>query len=164
MFQVDESIYCSTLDSLGPESDLASHAGRPVLDYEETRDWPSLGLEEADPVWVWLSLGSYSLDSVPNNWLAENNKSIVNVISLEEEPWRQSLLSQLQTKSRETEGERWADNQPVIQTSSWVKTSLVKVNTSDPRIRWEQCVLELEQCGTKEGQVEFGNLSMFGQK
>ena len=25
-------------------------------------------------------------------------------------------------------------------------------------------MLELEQCGTKEGQVEFGTLSMFGQK
>ena len=46
--QFDESIYCSTLDSLEPESDLASPAGRLVLDYEETRDWPSLGLEEAE--------------------------------------------------------------------------------------------------------------------
>ena len=132
---------------------MTSPAGRLVLDYEDTRDWPSLGLEEADPVWVWLSLGSYSLDSVPNNWLAENNKSIGSVISLEEEPWRRSLLNQLQTNSRETEGERWAEYQPAIQTSSWVKTSLVKVNTGGPRSRWEQCVLELEQCGAKEGQV-----------
>ena len=162
--QVDESIYCSTLDSLEPDSDLTSPSGRLVLDYEDTRDWPSLGLEEADPVWVWLSLGSYSLDSVPNNWLAENNKSIGSVISLEEEPWRRSLLNQLQTNSRETEGERWAEYQPAIQTSSWVKTSLVKVNTGGSKSRWEQCVLELEQCGTKEGQVDFGTLSMFGQK
>ena len=71
---------------------LTSPAGR--LDYEDTRDWPSLGLEEADPVWLWLD--SYGLDIVPNNWLADNNKSIGSIISLEEEPWRRSLLTQLQ--------------------------------------------------------------------
>ena len=114
--------YCSTLDSLEPDSDLTSPVGRLVLDYEDTRDWPSLGLEEADPVLVWLSL-----DFVPNNYLAENNKGIGSVISLEREPWRRSLLNQLQTNSKETEGERWAEYQPAIQTSSWVK-----VNTGGP--------------------------------
>ena len=88
--QVDESIYCSTLDSLEPDSDLTSPSGRLVLDYEDSRDWPSLGLEEADPVWVWLSLGTFGLDTVPSNWLAENNKSIGSLISLEEEPWHRS--------------------------------------------------------------------------
>ena len=122
LLQVDESIYCSTLDSLEPDSDLTSPVGRLVLDYEDTRDWPSLGLEEADPVLVWLSL-----DFVPNNCLAENNKGIGSVISLEREPWRRSLLNQLQTNSKETEGERWAEYQPAIQTSSWVK-----VNTGGP--------------------------------
>ena len=38
------------------------------------------------------------------------------------------------------------------------------MNTGGARNRWEQCVLELEQCGSKEGIVEFGTLSMFGQK
>ena len=55
--------------------------GRLVLDYEATRNWPSLGLEEADLVWVWLSL-----DFVSNKWLSVNNKRIRSVISLEEEP------------------------------------------------------------------------------
>ena len=73
MFQVDESIYCSTLDSLEPDS-LASPTGRLVLDLEEARDWAEL--QEAEPVWVWLSLGSYSLDTVPDNWLAESTRSI----------------------------------------------------------------------------------------
>ena len=34
--QVDESIYCSTLDSLEPDSDLTSPSGRLVLDYEDS--------------------------------------------------------------------------------------------------------------------------------
>ena len=40
-----------------------------------------------------------------------------------------------------------------VETTSWVKTSLVKVNTGGAASRWQQCVLELEQCGSKEGQV-----------
>ena len=64
-------------------------------------------LEMADPVWVWLSLGSDSPDSVPNNWL-------------EEESWH--LLSQLQINSIQTEGERCADYQPACQTPNWVKS------------------------------------------
>ena len=110
MLQVDESIYCSTLDSLEPDSDLTSPVGRLVLDYEDTRDWPRLWLEEADPVWVWLSLGSYSLDSV-----AVNSKRIGCVISMKEEPWRWSLLNQLQIYIRDTEGERWTEIKKTLQ-------------------------------------------------
>ena len=76
-------------------------------------------------VFVWLtgsaSANMYGLDTVPSNWLAEklgkllsapshkwgngtpfsseitNNKSIGSLISLEEEPWHRSLLSQVQS-------------------------------------------------------------------
>ena len=152
-----ESIYCSTHESLEPE-ELLSPAGRLVLhdtDIDET--WAQ---EQCEPVWVWLSLGSYTLDSVPGGWL-ETSLGSVSLVSVEEEPWRRSILAQLTGQSDQLTQEQWADYQPAIESSSWVKTAMVKVNTG---ARWEQCVMELEQCGTKDGAVEFGTLSMFGQK
>ena len=92
-----------------------------MLDYEDTRDWPSLGLEEADPVWVWLSL-----DSVSNNWLSINNKRIRSVISMEEEPWRWSLLNQLQTNIRDTEGERWTEIKKTMSRLNLVTRHIVR--------------------------------------
>ena len=73
------------------------------------------------PASVWRRLTLSGLDTVPSNWLAEqlgkllsapshkwgngtpfsseitNNKSIGSLISLEEEPWHRSLLSQVQS-------------------------------------------------------------------
>merc|ERR1719410_3110399 len=82
----------------------------------------------------------------------------------EEEPWRRSLLTQLQANTAVVRGDQYREYLAAVETTSWVKTSLVKVNTGGAASRWQQCVLELEQCGAKEGQVEFGTLSMFGQK
>ena len=70
--QVDESVYCSTMESLDND-DPPTPSGRLVLDYEDQFDWDNM---ESDPVWVWVTLGSYSLDTIPSHWLSETNKSI----------------------------------------------------------------------------------------
>ena len=73
-------------------------------------------------------------------------------------------MAQLTSNCERLEGDQWSQYEAAIESTSWVKTSLVKVNTGGTRNRWDQCVLELEQCGTKEGQVKLGTLSMFSQK
>ena len=70
---VDESIYCSTLDSLDNENVPLSPTGRLVFDYEDVYDWTQD--KESEPVWVWLSLGSFHLDSIPAQWLSDGTKS-----------------------------------------------------------------------------------------
>ena len=160
LLDTEQSIYHSTLDSLGP-------AGRLVLDEEDKYDDIQWETGEGETVWVWVSLGSCHLDTVPGQWISDGNKSVSSlssVTSAEEEPWRRDILQQLNSNKRLTEGECFQDFQQAIESSSWVKTSLVKVNTGGTRSRWEQTLLELELCGSKEGQVEFGTLSMFGQK
>ena len=85
-------------------------------------------------------------------------------ISVEDEPWRQNILQQLSSNNKLSGGENFKNYEAAVESRSWIKTSLVKVNTGGSRSRWEQCVLELEQCGSKEGQVEFGTVSLFSQK
>ena len=70
--QVEDSVYCSTMESLDND-DPPTPSGRLVLDYEDQFDWDNM---ESDPVWVWVTLGSYSLDTIPSHWLSETNKSI----------------------------------------------------------------------------------------
>ena len=76
----------------------------------------------------------------------------------EEEPWRRSLLTQLQANTAVVRGEQYREYLAAVETTTWVKTSLVKVNTGGAASRWQQCVLELEQCGAKEGQVRHPGL------
>ena len=83
---------------------------------------------------------------------------------MEDEPWRQNVLEQLSSNNKLSGGEEFKNYEAAIESRSWIKTSLVKVNTGGSRSRWEQCALELEQSGAKEGQVEFGTLSLFSQK
>ena len=177
----EESIYRSSMETLEP-------AGRLVLDYEVKISnrkytilvitWISLQDQYDDiqwetgsmeTVWIWVSLGSCQLDSVPGQWISEGNKSVSSLsslpgLSLEEEPWRQNILQQLSSNNKLSGGENFKDFEAAIESRSWIKTSLVKVNTGGPRSRWEQCALELELSGAKEGQVEFGTLSLFSQK
>ena len=153
---IEQSLYQSSLDTLEP-------AGRLVLDNEDKYDDIQWDRGEGDTVWVWLSLGSCHLDSIPAQWISDGNKS-VSSLSSEEEPWRRNILQQLDNNNKLTESECYLGYHQAIESSSWVKTSLVKVNSGGSRSRWEQCVLELEQCGSKEGQVDFGTVSMFSQK
>ena len=83
---------------------------------------------------------------------------------MEDEPWRQNVLEQLCSNNKLSGGENFKNYEAAIESRSWIKTSLVKVHTGGSRSRWEPCALELEQCGAKEGQVEFGTLSLFSQK
>ena len=155
VLDMDESIYSSTMESLEP-------SGRLVLDWEDQYEGPDWG-QDTDPVWVWVTLGGCQLDQVPQAWLLESNMSVCS-LSIEEEPWRRDLLSKLSRNNKVVEGEKFKEYKTAIESSSWVKKGLVRVNTGGSRSRWEQAAMELEQCGTKEGQVDFGTLSMFGQK
>ena len=157
--ELDQSIYCSTHESLDTE-DVSSPVGRLVLHDDDDDEW---GAEQSEPVWVWISLGSYHLDHIPGQWL-ETSVGSVQSVSVEEETWRRSIINQLTINSQKLSSGEWSGYQTAIESSSWVKSALVKVNTGGGKSRWEQCVLELEQCGTKDGLVEFGTLSMFGQK
>ena len=38
------------------------------------------------------------------------------------------------------------------------------MNPGDQRGKWEQASLELEQCGSKEGAVDFGTISIFSSR
>ena len=155
MIDNEESIYTSTLESLEP-------SGRLILDWEDQYEGPDWGRDD-DPVWVWVTIGGCRLDHVPQAWLAESTKS-VHSLSIEEEPWRRDILSQLSKNNKFADGEKFNDYENAIESSSWVKKGMVRVNTGGSRSKWEQAVMELEQCGTKEGQVDFGTLSIFGSK
>jgi len=152
---IEESIYASTMESLEP-------SGRLVLDWEDQYEGPDWG-HDSDPVWVWVTLGGCQLDHVPQAWLVESTKSVQS-FSVEEEPWRRDILLKLSKNNKVVDGEQFKDYESAIESSSWVKKGLVRVNTGGSRSRWEQAVMELEQCGTKEGQVDFGTLSLFGNK
>ena len=152
----EESLYQSSLDSLEP-------AGRLVLDNEDKYDDIQWDRAVSQTVWVWVTLGSCHLDSIPAQWISDGNKSVAS-LSLEEEPWRRHILQQLNSNNKLTESERYQEYQPSIESSSWIKTCQVKVNSGGSRNRWEKCVLELEQCGSEGGKVDFGTLSMFGEK
>ena len=45
----------------------------------------------------------------------------------EEEPWRRSLLTQLQANTAVVRGDQYREYLAAVETTSWVKTSLVKV-------------------------------------
>jgi len=155
VLDIEESIYTSTLDSLEP-------SGRLVLDWEDQYEGPDWG-QDSDPVWVWVTIGGCRLEHIPQTWLVESTRS-VHSLSVEEEPWRRDILSKLSKNNKFVDGEQFKDFENAIESSSWVKKGLVRVNTGGSRSRWEQAVLELEQCGTKEGLVDFGTLSIFGNK
>ena len=52
------------------------------------------------------------------------------------------------------EGGEYEEFQAAVESSSWTKKALVRVNLGGERSKWEQMVMELEQCGSGEGQVE----------
>ena len=151
------------------DGDCCCNNSDSFLCYQDQYDdiqWETGGIET---IWIWVSLGSCQLDSVPGQWISDGNKSVSSLssapgLSVEDEPWRQNILQQLNSNNKFSGGENFKNYEAAIESRSWIKTSLVKVNTGGYRSRWEQCVLELEQCGSKEGQVEFGTLSLFSQK
>ena len=72
----DPSIYCSTLESLETDEDVLSPAGRLVLDYEDQYDWHDGGAGDTGPVWVWVSMGAWTADNIPQHWLQSDNTSV----------------------------------------------------------------------------------------
>jgi len=155
LVDLENSMYTSAAENLEP-------CGQLVLDwdnrYNDDADWEW----ESETVWVWVSMGGCQLDYIPQSWLVECTPSVKS-LSLDEEPWRRDILSKLCSNNKNACSASFKDYKCAIESSSWVKKCLVRINTGG-RSKWEQVTVELEQCGSKEGHVEFGTLSFFGLK
>ena len=60
--------------------------------------------------------------------------------------------------------ESFTDYEAAVERASWVRKGTARVLFGGPGSKWENCSVELEQTGTKGGEVEFGTLSIFGSK
>ena len=54
---------------------------------------------------------------------------------MEEEPWRRDILTQLARNNGDDD--RWKDYETAIESTSWVKTALVKVNPGGSKNRFD---------------------------
>ena len=169
--EVDESVYMSTMDTLEPQVDTKNrHESKdakesvlhqslvPVVDWEEQYNRE----QSVEERWVWLTASACNLSSLPTSWIPEERSS-VSGSGVEEAPWRTTILAELASNRRVVE-EVGSGYQPAIESSSWTRKAAVRVNLGGARARWEQMILELEVCGGGEGRVDFGTLSLFGQR
>merc|ERR550519_577315 len=141
-----------------------------VLDWEEKYD----GIDgESEPLWVGVAAGSCLLDPAqpPSAWFMEPARSVSSlctvssaVVEEEEDPWRTNILASLREKNRAAGGEQFAAFEEAVERASWTKKTQVRVNPGDQRGKWEQASLELEQCGSKEGAVDFGTISICSER
>ena len=164
--QVDESVYMSTMEALEPQNtkepnnakDPALESLVPVVDWEEQYNRE----QSVEDRWVWLTSSSCHLSPLPALWTPEERGS-VSSSGVEETPWRTTILADL-TSNRRAMEEVGEGYQPAVESSSWTRKAAVRVNLGGTRARWEQMILELELCGGGEGRVDFGTLSLFGQR
>ena len=164
--EVDESVYMSTMDTLEAKKPQESTDAKesalesvvPVVDWEEQYNRE----QSVEERWVWLTASACNLSPLPSTWMPEERSS-VSGSGVEEAPWRTTILAELASNRRAVEevGEGY---QAAIESSSWTRKAAVRVNLGGTRARWEQMILELEVCGGGEGRVDFGTLSLFGQR
>ena len=78
-----------------------------------------------------------------------------------------SLLQSLKSNNEiVSKSDEFQSYQSPIERTSWIRKCAAKFNSGDSTrsTRWENCTIELEQTGSPQGGIDFGTLSVFGNK